>query len=369
MSAVIFIAVGEESGDLLGGELARAIKKLKPSLVIRAMGGSHLAEAGAELVVDVSGGGTVGLLELFSAIPRYRTMLKRMKQGLKRDRPIALIAIDNFGFNHLLCRFAHQLSIPVFYYSPPKVWAWGAFRGRMLAGYARMVYTLFPFEANFFRSLGVEAICFGHPLAEKLSPGPKKENNLVAILPGSRRMEVENLLPDMLAGAKLLQDKYPSLRFVLGRARTIDRGYIDSILAQSGVEIEVVEDVHRLLSQAYVTMLASGTATLESALLATPMVIVYRAKPLTALLARIIAHKFVFGLPNYLAGKMIVPELLQNRLNPSTLALQLERLLSDRKKWLTMQEELIFAVAPLRGMAGSSAERVAQDILNNLQLN
>lgn len=369
MSAAIFIAVGEESGDLLGGELAKAIKKLKPSLIIRAMGGSHLIEAGAELVVDISGGGTVGLLELFSVIPRYRAMLKQMKRALKKEKPLALIAIDNFGFNHLLCRFAYKLSIPVFYYSPPKVWAWGAFRGRMLAGYARMIYTLFPFEADFFRSLGVKAVCFGHPLAEKLTPRLKKENNLVAILPGSRRMEVENLLPDMLAGAKLLQDKYPSLRFVLGRARTIDREYIDSFLAQSGVEIEIVDDVHSLLSRAYVTMLASGTATLESALLATPMVIVYRAKPLSALLARIIAYKFVFGLPNYLAGRMIVPELLQNRLNPSTLALQLEQLLSDRKKWLTMQEELVKSVAPLRGMAGSSTERVAQDILNNLQLN
>jgi lipid-A-disaccharide synthase len=368
LSSVIYIATGEESGDLVGGELARAIKKLKPSLVIRAMGGSHLAEAGAELEVDISGGGIVGLLELASAVPRYWKMLGRMKMALKRDRPAALVAIDNFGFNHLLCRFAHRLSIPVFYYSPPKVWAWGAFRGRMLAHYARMVYTLFPFEADFFRLLGVQALCFGHPLAEKLAPRLTKESNLVAILPGSRRMEVENLLPDMLAGAELLKERHPSLRFVLGRARTIDREYIAGFLTRSDVEVEIVDDVHNLLSRAYLAMLASGTATLESALLATPMVIVYRARPLTALLARLIAHKFVFGLPNYLAGRMIVPELLQNRLNPSTLAYQLEMLLTDRQKWLSMQEELVKAVAPLRKGAGSSSERVAGDILRNLQL-
>lgn len=367
MGVKIFIAVGEESGDILGASLADALRELHPTIAVRAMGGGHLAEAGAELIVDVSAGGTLGLSEVLSALPRYLRMLARMRSALVEETPTALIAIDNFGFNHCFCSFAHRMGVPVFYFSPPKVWAWGAFRGRWLARYARRVYALFPFEAEFLQRLGVSAFCFGHPLAERLSPKLEKEEGLVAILPGSRRMEVENLLPDMLGAAKLLKERMPELRFVLGRARSIDSELVDGLLSQAGVDVVVEDDVHRLLGRAYVAMVASGTATLESALLATPMVIVYRTAPLTALAARLVARIRVLGLPNHLAGRMIVPELLQSRLTAVSLARQLWQLINDRGRWRMMQEELIEVTAPLREMEGSVSLRVAEDILRNLQ--
>ncbi len=313
----IWINAGEASGDMHGAALIRALSARDPKLRFIGMGGPAMAEAGMELLYESRMLSTLGLTEVFHALPRIVRMLAGTWRELKRRRPKALILLDTPDYNFFLARMARRLSIPCYFYISPQVWAWRTGRVRFLARHAREILCILPFEQAFYESHGVRAAFIGHPLMDEIPfaelDAMTPEADLVGILPGSRRKELHALLTEFGAAARELSRARPGLRFEVIRAPSVER---EALLAgwPSDVPMTIVEpsDRYRAMRRASLLVAASGTVTLESALIGTPTVVCYRLSNLTfALARRIIDVKYV-SLPNLILDEAVFPELLQD---------------------------------------------------------
>jgi lipid-A-disaccharide synthase len=301
-----------------------------------------MAAAGMDVVVDPTAHAAVGTSEALGRIPGLYRAYREMVSRLRDDRPRALVLIDFPEFNLRLARQARRAGVPVVYFVPPQLWAWRQGRVRQMARRVSQVLAVFPFETALYERHRVPVEFVGHPLLDVLPLDLTRDearrrlqadpgHSLIGLLPGSRREEIERLLPPMLDAARRLAAADGRRRFVLGLAPTVHREQVQAYLrAAGGPPVELVGGhTHELMVAADVLLIASGTATLEAALLGTPMVLCYRVSRITELIARLLTRVEWIGLPNLVSGRVVVPELIQEAVTGERLAAEASRLLDE----------------------------------------
>jgi lipid-A-disaccharide synthase len=339
----VMIVAGEASGDLHGANLVREMKALDPTLSFFGVGGKRLEAEGVGLVARSSEMAVVGITEVFSKIRFILGVFFRLRRMLLREKPGLLVLIDYPDFNLRLAEAAKRAGVRVFYYISPQVWAWRKGRIHQIRRVVNRMAVILPFERAFYAEMGYEVDFVGHPLLDAVKRTRSREEALaafglrdmrpiVALLPGSREKEVTSLLPVMLGAAAILRGNFPEAQFVLPLAETVAPCIADKIIRAFPVPVVAVPgQIYDCIGISDVAMVASGTATLETALLETPMVIVYRISPLTAAIGKRIIHLKHIGLVNIIAGTTLVPELIQENVTASRLADEVRAILSNRE--------------------------------------
>ncbi len=369
------IVAGEASGDLHGANLVCAMHRLDSSLEFYGVGGPKMKAAGVRQIADAADMAVVGLTEVFSKLGMILRVMRRLKKSLLEERPALVILIDYPDFNMPLAKAATKKGFKVFYYISPQVWAWRRGRIGQIKKYVTKMAVILPFEADMYHQSGVDAVFVGHPLLDVVKtdytrPEALKKfhleegKNTVGILPGSRLSEVTKLLPEMLKTALILKEKLPAVQFVLPLADTLDRDYIAEVLQpyQEELDIRIIHDeIYDVLAVCDAAMVASGTATLETALIGTPMIIVYKMSPFSFLMGRLFVSVSHIGLANIIAGRTIVPELIQSDANPERMAKELLAILIDERRKTQIRKDL----SEIRKKLGTpgAAERTAQSAL------
>ena len=325
----IFVSAGDVSGDLHGASLVRALKALAPEAEIRGLGGPRMREAGADLLADTTEFGVIGLVPIFRSFFRYWRLLREAGRFVREWQPDAAVTIDCPGFHFLLARRLKACRIPTLWYIPPQLWAWAAWRVRKLRRRFTAVACVLPQEEQFFRRHDVPVTFFGHPVVDYLrnlaldqafidSLRTKKEDKVVALLPGSRRQEIASILARQLVVARGLAERHPGCRFVLALAAEKHRPWAAPILEGSDVTVRtVVGKTHEVQRAADLALVASGTATLETTFYETPMAVFYNVtwSQWHLLGKRLVTVPFL-SLPNSLAGRQIVPEYMRTNTPP-----------------------------------------------------
>jgi len=364
----IMLVVGEASGDMHGAQLVKALLKRDPTVKIFGVGGEQLRQTGFEVLFNVSEITGMGLMELIGNLKRIREAYRALRAALRERRPALLVLIDFPDFNLRLAKYAKALRIPVLYYVSPQVWAWRRGRVRQIARWVDQMAVVFPFEEAFYQKTGVKVEFVGHPLLDTVRVKEGREGVLaklgldpfkptVALLPGSRRKEVGFHLPVMLDAAKRLS-QMRAIQFLCVRASTVDRAEVEARLKSVPLKIPLVErGRYEAVAASDLVWTASGTATLETALLLRPMIIVYRLSWLTYVLARFLVRVQHVGIVNLIAGERIVPELIQSDFNAPRMIQESELILNDRSK----RESIVLKLSKLRKQLGQpgASDRVA----------
>lgn len=337
----ILIVTGEASGDMHGANLAAAIRALRPDATLLGVGGARMRAAGVELIQGIERLDVIGLLGFAQVRAVARTYLA-LRRFLRAERLDAVVLIDNPGLNLKVARVAARAGQRVVYYIAPQVWAWHPGRIRQLAATVRRMIVILPFEEALYRRAGIPCDFVGHPLLDMVAPsydrvelrkrlGLAGEAPVIGLLPGSREKEVRALLPGMLEAVQRLQRVYPDLQAVVAQASSLEGGLIASLASSVGVTPRVVRDQpNEVMAVSDVLLVASGTATLQAAVIGTPMVIVYRVTWLSYWIARALITVDCIGLVNIVAGRKIVPELIQQEATGRRMYEQALRLLSDQ---------------------------------------
>jgi len=372
----IMLSAGEASGDLHGGTLCRALRALEPTVNLVGMGGPRMAAAGMEVVADPTHHAVVGLTEAVGRVPALYNAYRALLRRIRAQRPDALVLIDFPEFNMRLGRAASRAGVRVVYFVPPQVWAWRPWRARRIARFATRVLTVLPFEREIYEAVDAAVEYTGHPLLDVLPLDMTRDHArerlgldpavaVIGLLPGSRRKEIARLLPAMLEAARKLAAGDPRRRFLLGAAATVNAPEMAAAVTVAretgGPRIDIVEGLtHELMAASDVLMIASGTATLEAALLNAPMVVCYRVSRITEWIARRLALLPWISLPNIIVRRFAVPELLQGQVG-ERLAPEALRLLEDSAA-ITAQRA---AFKDIRGRLGEPGvgRRAAQAVL------
>ena len=327
----IMLSAGEASGDLHGANLAEALKAVDPQVELIGMGGEQMRKAGVRIVYDIKNLGVIGIGEIIKKIPFFYKLRTFLVNTMKEEKPDALVCIDYPGFNMKLIEKAKEAGIPVIYYILPTIWAWHKSRGNVIAEYTDLAVSLFPFEAEMYKKMGTNVVYGGHPLLDTVKPSMSKNEaysffglqqgkKTVLFMPGSRVQEVQSLYGKMLAAGKLLQDKVEGLQFMVPKASTIDRHMLEEAAREANLEVHIGEErVYDMMNIADAAICASGTATLETALMGVPTLLVYRVNVLTYWLSKILVHLDSIGLPNIISGHRIMPELWQDEVTPENI--------------------------------------------------
>ena len=362
------LVVGEASGDAHGAQLVDALHKRNPALRIYGVAGEKLKERRFEALFNVAALTGMGLVELAGNLGNIWRAYTLLKRTLRERRPNLLVLIDFPDFNLRMARLAKSLSIPVLYYVSPQIWAWRKGRVRQIARWVDHMAVIFPFEAAFYEKHGVKATFVGHPLLESVRPGKDRAATLrrigldpdkpaIALLPGSRSGEVSRHLPIMREAATRLFEE-SGMQFFCVCASTIDARELAAALEHPRLRIPIVQnDRYQAISAADLVWTASGTATLEVALLGRPMIIVYRLSWLTYVIARLLVRVEHIGMVNLIAGERLVPELVQRDVNPERIIAESRALLNDAPARTTITNKL----AQLRERLGGpgAGDRVA----------
>ena len=372
MSKKILIITGESSGDIHGAALARALVSLKPDLQISGVGGSEMRKTGVSLLEDNKEMAVVGVIEIFGKIRLLYRVFKKIEYEISSGKYAALVLIDYPTFNMMLAYIASKERLPVFYYIAPQIWVWGRSRIKLLKRIVNKMLVILPFEKEFYKKAGMDVEFVGNPFLDRVKTTMNKEKacqkfgldrnqKIIGILPGSRNQEIETLLPVMLDAARLIKKEIPAVQFVLPLAKTIEQNKVEGPIKQSGLEIRLIKDfTYDAMSIADFLIVASGSVTLEAAILKKPMVIVYKLNFITYLLARIVSHISNIGLVNIVAGKDVVPELHQEKVTPENIAFWTIKALKDEKYYQQVKQELekIERILGSKGAAQSTAQSI-----------
>ena len=370
--AKILISAGEASGDIHAAAVTAALKQIDSAIEVFGMGGDALRAAGGEVLFDIKDHGVMGFVEVIKKLPDLFKLRSDFARVMDERQPDCLVVVDYPGFNMKLAKVAHDKGIPVVSYIAPSAWAWNKGRAKNVAKIVDKVACIFPFEYDVYKEAGAPVEFVGHPLLDIVKPawerteaeawvGKQPGHPLVLLMPGSRLMEIEKMLPNLLAGAKLLKKQLPEVQFAMPRAGTIPLELLQSKIKASGLDIKITEGHnYDLFSVADLALATSGTVTLEAALCGLPSIIVYRTSALNAFIARRVINIPNIGLPNIVAGRQILPELLQEDFTPANVAKTAVELLAPERR-PQLEADLAFMKARL-GEPGA-VKRVAQLIL------
>ncbi len=372
------IVAGEASGDKHAAHLIEALRELRPDVQFEffGSGGEEMRSAGAETLVDARELAIMGLVEVASALPKFLRVFRELREAAKIRKPDAVILVDFPEFNLRLAKKLKRDGHRVFYYISPQVWAWRSYRVKQIKRDIDRMLVILPFEKAFYEEHGVQVEYVGHPLLDSVKVTSSRSEfcqknqlddrkNLIALLPGSRRKEVSYILPPMLEAARECYKKNPEWQFVIPLAKTIDREVVTALMNKIPNVKLVESDTYNAVNAADLAVVASGTATLETAIIGTPMIVCYRASKLNwKLFTPFIKVPFV-GMPNLIAGRVVAPELLQDQLNGETLSAEILAMLSDPQRLQKARLDLQ-KVRDNLGEANAS-KRAAQVILDSLE--
>ena len=349
----VMIVAGEASGDMHGASLVRELLRIDPSLNFYGIGGNMMQEAGVKLLVNASETAVVGLTEVISKLGALFRIIRRMKKSLDEMKPELVILIDYPDFNlNFVAPAAKKRGIKIFYYISPQVWAWRKNRINKIKRLVDKMAVILPFEVDTYAAKGFAVDYVGHPLLDLVKPAYSKQasqkifkldesKTTIGLLPGSRLSEVVQLLPEMLRAAEILAQKIQNVQFILPLADTLEEKTVDDIISAFNVKVKVISgQTYDAVSCCDLAIVASGTATLETALLGVPMIIIYKISPLSYFIGRLIVNVKNIGLANIIAGKTVVPELIQENASGNRIASEAIDILTDGKRKLEMIKEL-----------------------------
>ena len=369
----IFIICGEPSGDLNAANLARALLAINPGLKISGVGGSLLRSTGAEIYCDIKNLAVIGLFDVLKKLPKFFKLKKIILEKIKTEKPNAIIFVDFSGFNLRLAKEINN-KIPTIYYISPQVWASRPGRVKTIKKYISKMIVLFKFEEEFYRKYGIKVNFVGHPLLDIVKPTMEKKELLdtlnfsetkttIALLPGSRRQEIENILPVMLKTALFISREIPDSQFVIAKSSQVDWEIYNRKIKDLGLNLKIVEGkTYDCLNIADFCLVASGTATLETAIMQKPFFIIYKMSLLNYLLYLPQVKVPYIGMVNIVAKKKIIPEFIQFGACPKNIAKQVIKILKNPSELEQMKQNLTQVKAFL-GEKGAAA-RASQIILS-----
>jgi lipid-A-disaccharide synthase len=369
------VSCGEASGDLYAGALVSALREIDPTVEVTGFGGQRMKQAGARLIGDYRGFAVTGLSEALAVLPRSWRMLRTIGEAARVSRPDAFVAIDFPDFNFRLLPVMKRLGIPVVYYVSPQLWAWRPGRLATIAKYVTRMLVIFPFETEIYERAGIPVDFVGHPLVDLAKATSSRaavlrgleldpDRPVVALLPGSRPNEISRILPTLADAAGQVAAAVPGAQFVVARAPSLDDEVFSPLEAvrARGLRIALAADqTDDVLAAADVVVTASGTATVQTALHGRPMVIVYRVSPTTFTVGRRLVRVSSYGMANLVAGRRVVPELIQHDLTPDAVSREVISLLTDPVRAENMRRDLA-EVRQRLGAPGAST-RAAQAVL------
>jgi lipid-A-disaccharide synthase len=370
----LLVSCGEPSGDLYAAELTRHLRERTPALQVFGLGGDRLEAGGARLLAHVRDVSVVGLFEVLRHLKRLRAVLRGLLDEVDREAPALAVLVDYAGFNLRLARALRKRGVPVVYYVSPQVWAWRRGRLRTIRETVSHMIVIFPFEEALYREAGVPVSFVGHPLVDLVKPAPDPaaflasagldpSRPVIAVLPGSRPQEVAHNIAPLGGALRLLATRRPELQFALAVATGLDPRALETDVR--GLPVKLLSgQTHALMSASTLGLVASGTATVEAALVEMPMLVVYRLSPLTYTLGRRFVRVPHYAMANLIAGRRVVKELIQAEFTPERVANEALALLNDPPALAALREEL--GEIRLRlGPAGASerAAAVAADFI------
>lgn len=364
------MVAGEASGDMYGAEVARSLFRRFPGCRIYGFGGERMRQAGVRLESDASHTAVVGPFEAIRHLGALYRVFRSLSEHIEMAPPAAAILIDFPDFNLRLAKRLKDAGAPVIYYISPQIWAWREGRVKQIRQLVNKMLVIFPFEEEIYRRAGVDVEFVGHPLIDMVHPTKSKEEfcrkykldpmqPIVALLPGSRQKEVLYILPTLCKAAELIARQKPQVQFVLPIASGLDRRFLENIIQARPITI-VANETYNAVRYSRAAVVASGTATLETALLGTPEVIVYRISRATWFLGKFLLKVRLFGIVNIILGEEVVPELFQDKMTPEDVSKTAIHLMDD--VWL--QSRIRGNYEKLRRQLGSGnvAERVVEAV-------
>jgi lipid-A-disaccharide synthase len=365
------MVAGEASGDMYGAQVARSLRSRFPGCEIYGLGGQRMQEAGVQLEGDIRKTAVIGPIEVLSSLGSLYKVFRRLAERVEAAPPTAAILIDFPDFNLRLAKRVRQAGSPVIYYISPQVWAWREGRIKQIARVVDKMLVIFPFEEEMYRAAGVDVEFVGHPLVDSVRASKTKDEfcaayqldsrkPIVALLPGSRRKEVRFILPPLCETAALIRQKKPDTQFVLPMAGGLDRKVLETVIGTQPITI-VTNDTYNAIRYARAAIVASGTATLETALLGTPEVVVYRISQGSWWIGKMLLRVKFYGIVNIILGEEVVPELFQERMTPADVTKTVLRLMDD----VWVQSRIRGKYEQLRRVLGSGnvADRVADAVV------
>jgi len=358
-SPTIWINAGETSGDLHGQLLVQALREQCPEASFMGMAGPAMREERVDARLKTEALSVMGFTEVLAQLPKIMRLLRTLKDQLAKTRPDVVVLIDAPDFHFRVARIAGSLGIPVVYYISPKLWAWREGRVKFLRHNVDRLISILPFEVDFYARHGMAIDYVGHPLLDSIRTKKILETtpcaNRIGILPGSRKREITSLLPVFSRAAALLASRYPNLEFVLPVAPGMDRDLITrNWTSMAPVTLADSSSRYELMRSCRAIMAASGTATLETALLEVPTAVAYKFSPLTYLVGRMLVKVPFISLPNLILGQCAFPEFLQHAANPSALAAALSQWIEDTPERARILEQL----GSLPGLLGNGGATV-----------
>lgn len=366
------IVAGEASGDQRAAEVVQAVRSRFPRVSFFGIGGDEMRRAGVDTRIDVRDLAVMGFVEVIKHLPHLFAIMRQTKQMLLESKPDLLVLVDYPGFNLRLAKFAKSKGVKVLFYISPQVWAWREGRVKKIAQAIDHMAVVFPFELEFYKKHGVPATYVGHPLVKRMSRAPSKEEarkqlgltpetTVIAFFPGSRRSVLGSLMPALVEAARAIEEKdrgRHKLVFVIAPASTIDPEEVRNYVRNSKQNFLISKDGSmQVMAAADVVVTASGTTTLETALMLRPMVVIYKVSRLTAALARRLIKIPNIALCNVVAGKRIVPELLQDDVNPESISREVLKYLDD-PKYTSDTIQSLEATKVLLGQVDTGAEMI-----------
>jgi len=346
----ILIVAGENSGEKYGADVVHEFKKKWPSFFFFGIGGKKMLEEGVELIFPVEELSAIGIFEVISQIPHIKKIYSQLEKEVEARKPVGALLIDSPDFNLRLARNLKKAGIPVLYYISPTVWAWRSGRLKTIKDVVSRMCLIFPFELRLYEEHSIPATFVGHPLKEKVKTRLSREEflqkyshppdqRLIALLPGSRKTEVKNNLPLLVKAVSRMKHNF-SADFLLVMAESLDREYLSRFLPPQEKDIQILDtDSYEAMAYSDLALSACGTANLEAALLGTPCIAFYRVSPLTYYPFRRLLKIQDYSIVNILAGKRIIPELIQRRFSPERLAEEAKKLLFSEETRAEMKAE------------------------------
>lgn len=365
----MLVVTGETSGDHHAALVIRELRQMEPSVEVVGIGGDELAAAGMTLLYHSRDLAVLGLSEVIFRLRHILRAYRIMRQEL-RKKPDLLMLVDYPEFNLRIAACARAHNVPVLYYISPQIWAWRRGRARTIARRVDRMAVIFPFEVPLYEPYGLDVRFVGHPLLDQQIPRPARPEAIsllglhdrwpiIGLLPGSRQAEIERLYMPMLGAAALIRNRFPESQFIVPAAQGISPSALQAKADAAGVPVKIVQEMfYQTLGVCDLVLVASGTATLQAALMQKPMVILYRVSPLTYLAGRMLIRIPWIGLANIIAGKTVVPELIQHDVTPERIATAACAMLDDPGRMRAVEQELA-SVARKIGPPGA-ARRVAE---------
>jgi len=369
----IFISAGEPSGDMHGAELSKNILKINPKTKLLGLGGDKMQKAGVNLLYNMLNIAVVGLWEVSKNLGKFIRIFNDTVEKIKKIKPDLIILIDNPGFNLRLAKRIKHLGIPIVYYVSPQVWAWGSKRIKKMKTLIDKMLVVFKFEEDLYKKNSIDCKFVGHPLIDIVKLSMDKESfkkkfglnqylPIIGLLPGSREKEIQNHLPVLIKASKKIKKIHPESIFIIAKSPGINNNSYKKFLKKVNMPVRLIEGYnYDCINVSDFCIVASGTATLETAILETPMIIIYKVSILTWLMLKPQVKLPYIGMPNVISGEKIVPELVQNQFKPTIVANKVCSLLDNQNKLQSLKEKLK-NIKILLG-EGNASKKAAKEVL------